>query len=76
MFEDALLDQAREKKHMTASQAATIARDADVRRMCMIHYSPRYTDKDLKILLDEACRVWPKAELSKDRMHIEIPYVD
>ncbi len=76
MFEDALLDQAKEKKHMTASQAATIARDADVRRMCMIHYSPRYTDRDLKILLDEACRVWPKAELSKDRMHIEIPYID
>ena len=28
MFEDELIDQAREKKHMTASQAATIARDA------------------------------------------------
>ena len=76
MFESELIDQAKEKKHMTAVQAATIARDADVRRMCMIHYSPRYTDKELQKLLDEAQAVWPKAELSRDRMHIDIPFVD
>ena len=76
MFEDALLDQAKEKKHMTARQAATIARDAAVRRMCMIHYSPRYTDRELDVLLREARDVFPAAELSRDRMHIEIPYVD
>lgn len=76
MFENELLDQAKEKKHMTAVQAATIARDADVKRMCLIHYSPRYTDKELAILHEEAKAVWPKTELSKDRMHIEIPYVD
>ena len=76
MFEEGLLDQAKEKKHMTAKQAATIARDANVKRMCMIHYSPRYTDKDLSVLLSEAQEIWPKSELSKDRMHIEIPYED
>lgn len=76
MFEDELIDQAKEKKHMTASQAATIARDADVRRMCMIHYSPRYTDRDLEKLLEQAKAVWPKSELSRDRMNIEIPYID
>lgn len=76
MFEDELIDQAKEKKHMTASQAATIARDAEVRRMCMIHYSPRYTDRDLEKLLEQARAVWPKAELSRDRMNIEIPYID
>lgn len=76
MFEQALLDQAKEKKHMTAMQAATIAKEANARRMCMIHYSPRYTNRDLQILLDEAKSVWEKAELSYDRMQIEIPYVD
>ena len=76
MFEEELIDQAREKKHMTATQAATIARDADVSRMCMIHYSPRYTDRDLEKLLNEAKKIWPKSELSRDRMHIEIPYID
>ena len=76
MFEDELIDQAREKKHMTAKQAATIARDAAVRRMCLIHYSPRYTDRDLEKLLNEAQEVWPQTELSRDRMNIEIPYID
>lgn len=76
MFENELIDQAKEKKHMTASQAASIARDANVRRMCMIHYSPRYTDRELEKLLQQAKEVWPKAELSRDRMNIEIPYID
>ena len=76
MFEDELIDQAKEKKHMTASQAATIARDANVRKMCLIHYSPRYTDKELGKLLEQAQKIFPAAELSKDRMHIEIPYID
>ena len=76
MFEDALLDQAKEKKHMTARQAATIAKDANVRRMCLIHYSPRYNDKELGVLLEEAQEVFPQTELSKDRMQIDIPYID
>ena len=76
MFEEELIDQAKEKKHMTAKQAATIARDAAVRRMCLIHYSPRYTDRDLEKLLNEAQEVWSQTELSRDRMNIEIPYID
>ena len=74
MFEEALIDQAREKKHMTAKQAATIARDAGVKRMAMIHYSPRYTDRELAVLLDEARTIFPRTELTKDRMHFDIPY--
>ena len=76
MFEDELIEQAKEKKHMTASQAAYIAKMADVKRMCLIHYSPRYTDKELYVLLEQAQKIYPKTELSKDRMHIEIPFED
>ena len=76
MFEDELIAQAREKKHMTASQAATIARDSHSKRMYMIHYSPRYTDRDLQRLLEQAQRIFPAAELSRDRMNIQIPYED
>lgn len=76
MFEDELIDQAKEKKHMTASQAATIAKDAEVKRMAMIHYSPRYTDKELHKLLEQAQKIYPNAELSRDRMCFEIPYED
>lgn len=76
MFADDCEDQAKEKKHMTSRQAATIAKDANAKRMAMIHYSPRYNDKDLDLLLKQAREVYPNAELTKDRMHIEIPYVE
>ena len=74
MFEAALADQAREKKHMTAIQAATIAKDAAVKRLAMIHFSPRYNDKDLVVLQDEARGVFPNAFLCHDRMRIPLPY--
>lgn len=76
MFENGLADTAIEKKHMTASQAGTIARDAGVKKMALIHYSPRYTDNDLKILLGEARAVFPNTILSKDRMVLPIEYED
>ena len=76
MFEDALISQAKEKKHMTASQCATVARDSCSSRMYMIHYSPRYTDRELSKLLEEARKIYPNAELSKDRLCIQIPYAD
>ena len=44
--------------------------------MYMIHYSPRYTDKELPKLLEQAKKIYPNAELSKDRLCIEIPYID
>lgn len=76
MFEHSLLDQAKEKKHMTAIQAATIAKDSNSKKMAMIHYSPRYTDKELSILEEEAKSIYPGAILSKDRMCFEIPFED
>lgn len=76
MFADDVADQAREKKHMTARQAGTIARDAHVRKMGLIHYSPRYTDNDLTVLASQAQEVFPDAVLTKDRMQFDIPYID
>ncbi|MCR5080454.1 MAG: ribonuclease Z [Treponema sp.] len=76
MFADEEADQAKEKKHMTSRQAATIARDSNSKRMALIHYSPRYNDKDLDVLQKQAQTVYPETMLSRDRMHIEIPYVD
>ena len=76
MFDSELEQTAAEKKHMTAAQAATIARDANVKKMAMIHYSPRYTDKELKVLLDEAQKIFPETVLSKDRMFFDVPYED
>lgn len=76
MFSDEHAEQAKEKKHMTSRQAAKIARDSNSSRMALIHYSPRYTDRDLEILLSQAREVYPCACLTKDRMIFDIPYVD
>lgn len=77
MFEKALLSSAAEKKHMTADQAAMIAREAGgVKKLGLIHFSPRYTDHELKRLLAEAREIFPDTVLSKDRMCFPIEYVD
>ena len=74
MFSRDMEDQAREKKHMTSVQSATIAKDAQVKQMGLIHYSPRYTDYDLDVLLKEAQSVFPNTVLTRDRMVFDIPY--
>lgn len=51
-FSEAMAARAKETMHSTAKQAATIARDAGVRRLLLGHFSSRY--KDLDILLQEA----------------------
>ncbi|MBR2282068.1 MAG: ribonuclease Z [Spirochaetales bacterium] len=67
MFEAGLEADAYEKKHMTCTQAASIARDGNVKKMGMIHYSPRYTEKELHLLHDQACEIFPNTVLCKDR---------
>ncbi|MDR1909540.1 MAG: ribonuclease Z [Spirochaetaceae bacterium] len=76
MFERDLEESAREKKHMTAEQAARIALLAEVKRLALIHYSPRYTEQDLKRILREAQAVFPGTVLSRDRAVFPIEYVD
>jgi len=77
MFEHGLLESAVEKKHMTARQAAQIARDAGgVRQLGLIHYSPRYADRELKVLLEEARGIFPNTVLTKDRMSFPIEFID
>ena len=76
MFAKDFEDQAKEKKHMTSTQAAQIAKDGNVKKMALIHYSPRYNDYELKQLLTEAQNVFPETILSKDRMTFEIPNED
>lgn len=77
MFLDELAASAREKKHLTARQAAQIARAAGgVKKMGLIHYSPRYTERDLKHLLREAREVFEPSFLTRDRQVIPIPHVE
>ncbi|MGP1454393.1 MAG: ribonuclease Z [Treponema sp.] len=76
MFGKGMEQDAAAKKHMTCTQAAQIAKDAQVKKMALIHYSPRYTDYELKQLLKDAQAVFPGTVLSKDRMVETIEYED
>ena len=74
MFEKGMEQDAEEKKHMTCTQAARIALEANVKKMGLIHYSPRYTDYELKKLLKDAKEVFPNTFLTKDRMTLTLEY--
>lgn len=76
MFADDLAEDANDKKHLTASQAAEIARQAEVGRLGLIHYSPRYTERELKVLLQQARKIFPASFLTRDLQVIELPYPD
>lgn len=50
--------------HSTAAQAATVAKQANVGRLLLGHFSARYDDE--RILLDEAREVFPKSFLTNE----------
>lgn len=56
-------DMARQFAHLTAKQAAELARKAGVKRLILTHISRRYRDKDV---LQEAQAVFPDTVLARD----------
>ncbi len=76
MFTSDMEETAFEKKHMTAGQAAQIAKDAEVAKLGLLHYSPRYGDWELRFLLKDAKKIFPDTILTRDRMSFEIPLKD
>ena len=57
--------------HSTAAQAATIAKEAEVKRLYLIHISPRY--RDPRPLIDEAKEIFEATYLPSDLDEFEIP---
>ncbi|NNM53671.1 MAG: ribonuclease Z [Spirochaetales bacterium] len=77
MFTRDLEAGAREKKHLTSTQAAEIATGAGgVASLGLFHYSPRCNEKELKRLLTEAREVFPNAFLARDGQIIDLPNHD
>ncbi|MFW5995127.1 MAG: ribonuclease Z [Spirochaetia bacterium] len=77
MFDESMRESAQSKRHMTAADAGKLAaRAGGVGKMGLIHYSPRYTDRDLKILKSEARAEFSGSFLTRDRQHIPIPNKD
>ncbi|TVR69404.1 MAG: ribonuclease Z [Spirochaetaceae bacterium] len=75
MFDEEHRESATVKKHMTARDAALLAKRAGgIKQMGLIHYSPRFTNRQLRQLLTEARECFPRTFLTRDQMHIPIPY--
>ena len=69
-YSDKLKDLAKERKHLTAVDAATIAKKAKVKKLIITHFSQRYND--ISILLKEANKVFKNTYVAKDFMKIKI----
>ncbi len=76
MFCRDLEQDAKDKMHMTSTQAALLAKNGNVKKMGLQHYSPRYSDFELKQLRAEAQEIFPDTILTRDRMVFDIPNED
>lgn len=63
-FAESESERATSTMHSTASQAASIAKQAGVKRLVIGHYSSRYNE--LGVLLKEAQEVFPNTELASE----------
>ncbi len=64
---------ARETGHSTAQEAATIAREAGVKRLVLTHISPRYS-REAPELVAEARAVFSETLIARDGMELEVPF--
>lgn len=64
------IEKAQKYFHTTAAQAAQVARDAQVGRLLLGHYSSKYDNED--VLLEEARQVFETSELSNDGMVVTL----
>ncbi len=70
---DEMQEWARESMHSTSSEAARLARDANVGKLVLTHISSRYSD-DASLLLKEARGIFENVVVAEDLMVIEVPY--
>jgi ribonuclease Z len=70
-FAEEETQRARETGHTTAREAATLAREAEVRLLALTHLSTRYGGGEIR---DEARAVFPATEVPRDFDAIEIPF--
>jgi ribonuclease Z len=69
-YSDKLKDKAEKHTHMTATQAAGIAKDAKAKKLFLIHFSQRY--KSVAELKKEAKAVFRNTECAKDFMEVSL----
>lgn len=70
--EQALEEKALERGHSTTVHAATIAKQANARRLIITHISPRYTLNDKTKLVNEARNIFAPTEIATDFATFEV----
>lgn len=61
-----------EYKHMTFYEAATLAKEAEVKEMWLTHYSPSLTRPEE--YMDDVRAIFPRARAGKDGMSVELDF--
>jgi ribonuclease Z len=69
-FDTELEKIAKEYGHTTAAQAAKIAKNANVKKLFLVHISPRYLDYN--VLQNEARKVFLHSFVPKDFHELEV----
>jgi ribonuclease Z len=74
-FGDEEAERAAETGHSTAREAASVARDADARRLVLTHISARYS-RDAAELEREARQLFANVVVARDGTEIDVAYVE
>jgi len=69
-FDDSMRDKAKEYGHCTASEAASLARQAEVKQLALMHVSAMYSNPS--VLLRQARKIHRKTVIASDLMAIEV----
>lgn len=60
---------AKDRFHMTAEDAATVAKKANIKQLILTHFSPRHLDT--RLFENEAKKIYKKVQIAKDLKSIE-----
>jgi len=73
MFAASATADAKKKGHMTVVQSATVARNAGVEQLVLVHISPRYLGAAVKAMQKDAQGIFPGAQIARDGDTFELP---
>lgn len=65
-------EKAREYKHMTFKEAATLAKEAQVKELWLTHYSPSLVNP--QEFMEDVRKIFPQAIAGKDRKSVELEF--
>ena len=69
-FSDEIKDKAHDYGHMTAKDAANIAKKSNAKRLILTHFSPRYDD--VSVLKNEARKIFRNTDVAEDFMRLSV----